>query len=127
MSRISESDLENHVLDLLQEVGHNYAPGELFDPDQTDERESYHGTILSLRLKAAIQKLNPTVPEDAVESAINTLRDAGLPDLIQENRRLHRHMVDGVPVSYYQDGETIHNRLRLVKELLTQRGVVIFR
>ena len=114
MSRASESDLENHVLDLLQELGHGYAPGELFDPDQTTERESYHGTILTLRLKAALQKLNPTVPEDAIESAINTLRDAGLPELIQENRRLHRHMVDGVPVSYYRDGETIHDRLRLV-------------
>jgi type I restriction enzyme R subunit len=84
---------------LLEEAGHKGAHGEEFEPESDGERESYHGTILSLRLKAALQKLNPTVPEDAIESAINTLRDAGLPELIQENRRLHRHMVDGVPVS----------------------------
>lgn len=114
MSRASESDLENHVLHLLGEIGHGYAPGESFDPEQTTERESYHGTILSQRLKATIQRLNPQAPPDAVDSAVNALRDGVLHELIQENMRLHRLMVDGVPVSYERGGETIHDRLRLV-------------
>ena len=114
MSRTTESDLENHVLNILVEVGHNRAHGDEYEPEQNGERESYHGTILVHRLRAAIQRLNPEAPEDAVEAAINALRDGVLHELIQENRRLHRLMVDGVPVSYERGGETIHDRLRLV-------------
>ena len=114
MPRITESDLENHVLDLLEEAGHNGAHGEEFEPESDGERESYHGTFLVRRLKAAVQRLNPQAPPDAVDSAVNALRDGVLHELIQENRRLHRLMVDGVPVSYEQGGETIHDRLRLV-------------
>jgi type I restriction enzyme R subunit len=106
--------LENHVLDLLEEAGHSGAHGEEFEPEVDGERESYHGTFLVRRLKAAVQRLNPHAPPDAVDSAVNALRDGVLHELIQENRRLHRLMVDGVPVSYECDGETIHDRLRLV-------------
>ena len=114
MPRLTESDLEQHVLNLLEEAGHNGAHGEEFEPESDGERESYHGTFLVRRLKAAVQRLNPKAPPDAVDSAVNALRDGVLHELIQENRRLHRLMVDGVPVSYECDGETIHDRLRLV-------------
>lgn len=114
MPRLTESDLEQHVLNLLEEAGHNGAHGEEFEPESDGDRESYHGTFLVRRLKAAVQRLNPKAPPDAVDSAVNALRDGVLHELIQENRRLHRLMVDGVPVSYECDGETIHDRLRLV-------------
>ena len=100
MPRLTESDLQQHVLNLLEEAGHNGAHGEEFEPEVDGERESYHGTFLIRRLKAAVQRLNPKAPPDAVDSAVNALRDGVLHELIQENRRLHRLMVDGVPVSY---------------------------
>jgi type I restriction enzyme, R subunit len=114
MARLSESDLENHALDVLRDLGHSSLHGSTLDPETSPERSSYHGTLLEARFLAALRRLNPNAPDDALHSVLYTLRDNSLPELIQENRRVHRLLVDGVPVAYPLNGETFHDRLRLV-------------
>ena len=114
MSKILESGFEAIVLSLLGEMGFSCHSGEAFDPDASTERESYHGTMLPARLKAAVARINPELPPEAVNSAANAVLDLKFTDLIQENQRIHRLLVDGVPVEYLRGGETIHDRARLV-------------
>ena len=114
MARLSESDLEDHALDVLRDLGHASLHGSTLDPETSPERSSYHGTLLEARFLAALRRLNPNAPDDALHSVLYTLRDNSLPELIQENRRVHRLLVDGVPVAYPLNGETFHDRLRLV-------------
>ena len=114
MSKILESGFESVVLDLLGELGFSCHAGEGFDPDVSGERESYHGAILPGRLRAAVARINPELPPEAVEAAANAVLDLRFTDLVQENQRIHRLLVDGVPVEYQRGGETIHDRARLV-------------
>ena len=114
MPKLLESGFESVVLGLLGELGFAVHAGEAFDPDVSGERESYHGAMLPGRLKAAVARINPDLPPEAVEAAANAVLDLRFTDLIQENQRIHRLMVDGVPVEYQRGGETIHDRAKLV-------------
>ena len=114
MSKILESDFEFAVLDLLGEIGFSCHGGDVFDPDLSTERESYHVAMLPERLKTAVARINPQLPPDAVAAAANAVLDIRFADLLQENQRIHRLLVDGVPVEYQRGGETIHDRAGLV-------------
>ena len=114
MSKILESDFEFAVLDLLGEIGFSCHGGDVFDPDLSTERESYHVAMLPERLKTAMARINPQLPPDAVAAAANAVLDIRFADLLQENQRIHRLLVDGVPVEYQRGGETIHDRAGLV-------------
>jgi type I restriction enzyme R subunit len=114
MSKILESDFEFAVLDLLGEIGFSCHGGDAFDPDLSTERESYHVAMLPQRLKTAVARINPQLPPDAVAAAANAVLDIRFADLLQENQRIHRLLVDGVPVEYQRGGETIHDRAGLV-------------
>ncbi len=81
----------------------------------TPEREAYSDTILTARLRAAVTRLNPQIPEDAREDALRKLPGIERPSLIEENRRLHRAMVEGVPVEYRAEDGTIRgDAVRLI-------------
>ena len=116
MAFASESDLENWALGELQALGHVFMPGSATEPDAPHAlRQSYRDTILLPRLEAAIRRLNPHLPDEAVRSAVNALRDtvfAG--DLVQENRRIHELLVGGVKVSWFEAGEERTDLARLV-------------
>jgi type I restriction enzyme R subunit len=114
MSKLLESGFESIVLDLLGELGYAHYHGESFDPDVSNERESYHGALLPGRLKAAVARINPDLPPDAVDAVANAVLDLRFTDLIQENQRIHRLLVDGVPVEYQRGGETIHDRAKMI-------------
>jgi len=114
MSKILESVFESVVLNLLAEMGYACHGGDAFDPDASGERESYHIAMLGGRLREAVARINPTLPPDAVNAAANAVLDLQLTELVQENQRLHRLLVDGVPVEYLRGGETIHDRAKLV-------------
>lgn len=114
MTHASESDLEAYVAGLLGELGHETAGADAFDPDNSDERESYHGAVLVNKLHRAVTRLNPGAPEEAVTAVVNEVLDLKYPELVQENRRIHGLLVNGVPVEYFNGTETVHDRLRLV-------------
>jgi type I restriction enzyme R subunit len=104
-----------HVLDLLVALGYTRRHGDTLDPEVAPaERPNYHAAILAQQFRAAVQAINARVPAEAIDSAIHQVLDVQLPDLIQENRRLHRLLTHGVPVEYSVRGETIHDRVWLV-------------
>jgi type I restriction enzyme R subunit len=56
--------------------------------------------ILAERLRAALARLNPDLPADALDDAFRKLTRPEGPDLLPRNRALHRLLVDGVTVEY---------------------------
>lgn len=115
MPSLLESDFESMVLSRLEELGFSCLGGDSFDPEGgSSERDSYHVTILKQRLRKAVALINATLPPEGIEAAVNAVMDVGFTELVQENQRLHRLLVDGVPVEYVRGGETIHDRARLV-------------
>ena len=71
--------------------------------------------LLQDRLRQAIDRLNPDIPLDARHDALTKIIAVEMPSLIAENRRLHRVMVEGVTVEYYDtDGAVRGDKVRLI-------------
>jgi type I restriction enzyme R subunit len=96
---IAESHLEEAVLAWLEELGFTVAGGLDIGPDgATSERAAYDDVLLAQRVRAAIARLNPHLTADVREEVFRKLTIAETPILAHENRRLHCHLADGVPV-----------------------------
>jgi type I restriction enzyme R subunit len=98
---MTETVLEEIVLGFLEEEGWglahgpNIAPGEL-----TAERSDYRDVVLVGRLRAAIERLNPSLPSDAVDEAVKTVLRAESQVVMTENWRAYELLTQGVPVEY---------------------------
>ena len=108
MPTLSEAEVEVILLQQLQGLGYACLNDAVSGPDgSAPERDAYSDTILLRRLRAAVARLNPHIPEDAREDAIRRVVAAERPSLIEENRRLHRTLVEGVPVEFRAEDGTI--------------------
>ena len=116
MSTLTEAQVEAILTDHLGALGYTCIDDAVSGPDgSAPERAAYSDTVLSERLRNAIRRLNPGIPEDACEDALRRLLSNERPSLIEENRRLHRAMVEGVPVEYRAEDGTIRgDAVRLV-------------
>jgi type I restriction enzyme R subunit len=100
-----ENLAELALLEWLGELGWQVLAGPTIAPGEpAAERESYRDVLLEGRLRAALERLNPGLPESALEAAAQTLRRRESPSLVLENRRLHRLLVDGVEVEVPAEG-----------------------
>jgi type I restriction enzyme R subunit len=113
---LSEAEVEALLLQQLQGLGYACLHDTVSGPDgKAPERDAYSDTILPRRLRAAVARLNPHIPEDAREDAIRRVVAAERPALIEENRRLHRALVEGVPVEFRaEDGSIRGDAVRLM-------------
>lgn len=105
MSKITENDIELYTIEELESLGFQFLNGPAIAPDgDVPERREYRDIILSGRLRAALQKLNPDIPVVAREQALREVQRISSPELITNNETFHRFLTDGVPVQYRLDG-----------------------
>ena len=116
MAFITEADVEAMLLEQLTGLGYSRATDAVIGPDgSASEREAYSDVILLGRLTAAIDRLNPAIPAEARHDALKKVIAAETPSLIEENRRLHRAIVEGIDVEYYAEDGTIRgDKVRLI-------------
>ncbi|MGV2074141.1 MULTISPECIES: type I restriction endonuclease subunit R [Rhizobium/Agrobacterium group] len=115
-SGFSEGLVEEVVLGTLQDLGYVYQPSQVISPDgTTPARLAYGDVLLSEILSAAVGRLNPNVPADAREQAIRQLSITETPSLVEENRRIHRLITEGVDVEFsIGDGEVKGDKVWLI-------------
>ncbi len=115
-SGITESTLEQTTLAWFQGLGYSIAFGPDISPDgPACEREGYDQVVLVKRLRAALEHINPNTPTDAIDEAVRKITLAQSPSLIENNRRFHLMLTDGVDVEYIaEDGCTIHDKVWLL-------------
>jgi type I restriction enzyme, R subunit len=84
--------------------------------DDAGERSGATEVVLKGRLSAALHRLNPDLPHDAVEEVVRILSRPPHPTLIQNNRWFHARLTDGVEIEYRdsKSGETRGGRARLI-------------
>lgn len=112
---MTEDQLEQEALGWLGEVGYATEYGLSIAPDgECPERSDYRQVLLEERLRAAVDRLNPSIPAAARADAIQQVRDLGIPAQLSANRRFHQLLVSGVPVEYAQGGETRGDFVRLI-------------
>jgi type I restriction enzyme R subunit len=114
-SDITELTVEAATLDWLDELGYAVLHGSEIEPEGSREERANFGEVLLVeRLRSALARINPHVPADIREDAVRKLRQTEHPSLVENNRRLHRYLTDGVPVEYRAEGRVVHDVVRLV-------------
>ncbi|MBS3964448.1 MAG: type I restriction endonuclease subunit R [Methylomonas sp.] len=108
MAFLSEAAVELALLEQLGGLGYSIEREEDIGPDgHRPERESHDEVVLKKRFEDAVARLNPGLPLEARQDAVRRVMQSELPSLLEENRRLHKLMTEGVDVEYYADDGTL--------------------
>ncbi len=111
-----ESAVEQAALEWLGELGYAVAYGPDIAPgEKAAERDGFGEVVLWRRLREAVARINPEVPEEAREEAIRRVLRPETTGLAIINRRFHALLRDGVEVEYRRaDGSIAGDRVRLI-------------
>ncbi len=111
---ITESEVEQAVLDILHEIGYKIIYGPDISPDGSKpERSDYSEVALIGRLKKAIDNINPNIPQEAKEEALKKILRFESQSLTVNNQRFHNMLVNGVDVEYRNDGRIVGDKVWL--------------
>lgn len=94
---------EKPAMEILQDLGYEYAS----PSDLAEERISTSQVVLRERLEESLRSLNPNIPRRGLEEALTRLTSTQSPNLLEDNQRLHEHLVDGVHVEYEENGRQV--------------------
>ena len=108
MSGFAESHVEEAALEWLSGLGYAVAHGPDISPDGSKpERVSYDQVLLVTRLRGALERINPHLPAETIDEVLRKVQQTETPSLVEENRRLHRYLVEGVPVEVTREDGSI--------------------
>ncbi len=112
---MTEDQLEQQCLEWFADSGWEVEYGPDLAPDGSrPERADYRQVLLLADLEAAIRRINPHLPESAVEQAVTLLRQPESLDVVVNNRALHRLLLEGVPVEFKRDDQVVHDHALLL-------------
>ena len=114
-SSLTEDEIEQYQLQLLQNLGYAYHHGYDLQPEGKDqERENFGEIVLKDRLQQAIHRLNPTIPADALNQAQREIFNIASSDLPNNNEIFHKYLTEGITVEYQKNGETRGEPVNLI-------------
>ena len=98
-----ESHLEQATLEWFEELGYETVFAPDIAPDgEYPEREDYSDVILKERLHEALERINPTLPDEAIEEAIRQILIPQSPSLLMNNKAFQQMITDGIDVQVKQ-------------------------
>lgn len=104
--KFDEEALELATLEILNELGYEPIKGPDISPGgEYPERESYSDVILQDRVKNALFKINRNLPQEALDEAYRQIIAFNSPSLEENNKHFHNLMVNGIDVSFKENGE----------------------
>jgi len=114
--RLVQETFADHLRDVLgweSVFAHNE---ETFGPNGTLGRANEQEAVLVRDLRAAVQRLNPDLPEAVREQSVEKLTRVDFTrSLMQHNKEFHDFIRNGVPVEWRDaDGQIRHARARVV-------------
>ena len=105
MKRITENEIEEFLIELLEGSSYQYIYGPDIAPDgETPERNSFEDVLLTELLQKALRRINSALPASVIEDAIKQIQRIHSPQLIANNEAFHRFLTEGIKVSYQKDG-----------------------
>jgi type I restriction enzyme R subunit len=113
---LNESIVEDAALTWFGELGYAVGHGPQLAPGEpAAERDSFGEVVLVGRLREAVRRLNPAIPQEAREEALRKVLRVATTSLAQTNRAFHRMLRDGVDVEYARpDGSIKGDKARLI-------------
>ncbi len=114
----AESIVEEAALAWLKNSGFAVAHGPdiAFGQPRAERSDpTYRDVVLEWRLRETLVRLNPDLPQEALDDAFRKIVRADGPSLIERNRAVHRMLVDGVTVEYRRpDGSIAGAQARVI-------------
>lgn len=102
-----EADYENSLIELFQNMGYQYVYGPDVDRD-------YKNPLYDKILMDSLYRLNPSLPDAAIEDALYKLKNFENGTLIQKNTVFMNYLQNGIEVSYHHNGEVKSDIVYLV-------------
>ncbi len=107
-AKLGEADVELAALRWLAGIGYSVLHGPDISSDgRSPERVSYNQVLLTGRLTEGLRRLNPHLPSETLEEVLRKVQQTEFPSLVEENRRLHRYLIEGVPVEITREDGSI--------------------
>lgn len=114
----SEAALENATIALFKELGYTTANcyHETYGEKSTLGRETSAEVVLIPKLRRALKKLNPTLPSEAINQAIEELtRDRSTLSPANANREIYKLLKDDVKVKFRNlEDEEIEEKVNVI-------------
>jgi type I restriction enzyme, R subunit len=105
---VTESVVEEVVLTLFEGLGYAVLHGPVIAPEQpTAERATFGEVILLDRLLAALARINPHVPAEALDEALRKATRTETPGLEENNRRFHELLTESIDVKFRRANTSI--------------------
>ena len=104
----TEADYEDAVLELFRGTlgyGHVYGP---------DVERDHSNPLYMDELLPSLCRINPSLPQVAINEALGKLRDMGSGSLLQKNKVFTDYLQNGIEVNYYDGTEQRAALVRLV-------------
>lgn len=109
MNNYTEDSLvEKPTIELLEKLGwkHLNCFDEKFGEGGTLDRETTNDVVLVSKLKPALKKLNPSLPDELVQLAINEItKNRSVQSLVDTNKAVYKLLKDGVKVKLHTANE----------------------
>lgn len=94
----TEANYENSIIELFQNMGYQHVYGPEIERDF--KSPLYNDVLLQY-----IYKLNPALPEAAIQDALYRIKNFENGELVQKNETFMEYLQNGVPVRFYDKGE----------------------
>ena len=94
----NEAAYENAIIQLFQNMGYRHVYG-------PDIERDFYSPLYEEELTAALYRLNPKMPEDAIADALYKLRNFENAGLVQKNAVFMDYIQHGIEVRYFVKGE----------------------
>ena len=90
--------MNSFAISYLQELGYQYINGIDIGPEGEHNEREYNEVVLVERLRNAIYRLNPAIPQEAKEDALKKVLRTDSPSELINNETFHRYLTEGIPI-----------------------------
>ena len=94
----TEEDYEKSVIELFENMGYTHVYGPEVERD-------YNSPLYEPELESALMRINPDMPEDAIQGALFKLKNFENAELAQKNEVFMDYLQNGIEVRFFLKGE----------------------
>jgi type I restriction enzyme R subunit len=110
-----EDTVELAGIEALKSLGWHHLHGGVIAPDgASPQRPSSSDAVLIKRLETWVERINPDIPGDVRAEAIRQVLVSQTNDAVEENRRIHSLIMEGVTVEYRSGDRIIGEKVWLI-------------
>lgn len=110
MFAFAEASYEKSIIELLENLGYEHVYG----PDKNRKDEELRNPFMQERLYSSLETINPMLSRSAIDEAVYKISNYEVGSLVSKNEIFMEYLQNGVEVSYQENGEEMHEIVKLV-------------